>query len=134
MESGNAIVRAVFAELQQVVLNFVINAEQAVTQQPGEEQRQRHPQRLDEVLDVLLGSALGFDDRRVKQDLDRFESFLAEIAPAGIDRIFFTNSGSESVDTALKIALAYQRAIGLERDPAVRRFLQRRAQRLSLDG
>lgn len=35
MESGNAIVRAVFAELQQVVLNFVINAEQAVTQQPG---------------------------------------------------------------------------------------------------
>jgi beta-alanine--pyruvate transaminase len=32
--------------------------------------------------------------------------------PEGLDRIFFTNSGSESVDTALKIALAYQRAIG----------------------
>jgi beta-alanine--pyruvate transaminase len=30
----------------------------------------------------------------------------------GLDRVFFTNSGSESVDTALKIALAYQRAIG----------------------
>ncbi|MEM9963794.1 MAG: aminotransferase class III-fold pyridoxal phosphate-dependent enzyme, partial [Asticcacaulis sp.] len=29
-----------------------------------------------------------------------------------LDRIFFTNSGSESVDTALKIAIAYQRAIG----------------------
>jgi beta-alanine--pyruvate transaminase len=29
-----------------------------------------------------------------------------------LDRIFFTNSGSESVDTALKIALAYQRARG----------------------
>jgi beta-alanine--pyruvate transaminase len=29
-----------------------------------------------------------------------------------MDRIFFTGSGSESVDTALKIALAYQRAIG----------------------
>jgi beta-alanine--pyruvate transaminase len=32
--------------------------------------------------------------------------------PAGLDRIFFTNSGSESVDTALKIALAYHRARG----------------------
>ena len=37
---------------------------------------------------------------------------LAEIAPPGMDRIFFTNSGSESVDTALKIAIAYQRARG----------------------
>jgi beta-alanine--pyruvate transaminase len=41
-----------------------------------------------------------------------FASRLAEIAPAGLDRIFFTGSGSESVDTALKIALAYQRSIG----------------------
>ena len=30
----------------------------------------------------------------------------------GIDHVFFTNSGSESVETALKIALAYQRAKG----------------------
>jgi beta-alanine--pyruvate transaminase len=37
---------------------------------------------------------------------------LAEHTPAGLDRIFFTNSGSESADTALKIALAYQRARG----------------------
>ncbi|HUX73668.1 MAG TPA: aspartate aminotransferase family protein [Steroidobacteraceae bacterium] len=37
---------------------------------------------------------------------------LAAIAPPGLDRIFFTNSGSESVDTALKIAIAYQRARG----------------------
>lgn len=35
---------------------------------------------------------------------------LAGIMPAGLDRIFFTNSGSESVDTALKIALAYHRS------------------------
>ena len=42
----------------------------------------------------------------------RFAERLAEIAPPGLDRIFFTGSGSESVDTALKIALAYQRAIG----------------------
>jgi beta-alanine--pyruvate transaminase len=37
---------------------------------------------------------------------------VAALMPEGIDRIFFTNSGSESVDTALKIALAYQRARG----------------------
>ena len=37
---------------------------------------------------------------------------LAAIAPPGLDRIFFTNSGSESVDTALKIAIAYHRARG----------------------
>ena len=39
-------------------------------------------------------------------------SRIAAIMPEGLDRIFFTNSGSESVDTALKIALAYQRARG----------------------
>ena len=37
---------------------------------------------------------------------------LAEMMPAELDRIFFTNSGSESVDTALKIALAVQREKG----------------------
>ncbi|MEA3122700.1 MAG: beta-alanine--pyruvate transaminase [Paraburkholderia sp.] len=37
---------------------------------------------------------------------------VAEVMPAGLDRIFFTNSGSEAVDTALKIALAYHRARG----------------------
>jgi len=37
---------------------------------------------------------------------------LVEISPPGMDRVFFTNSGSESVDTALKIAIAYHRARG----------------------
>jgi beta-alanine--pyruvate transaminase len=37
---------------------------------------------------------------------------VAELMPSGLDRIFFTNSGSESVDSALKIALAYHRARG----------------------
>jgi beta-alanine--pyruvate transaminase len=37
---------------------------------------------------------------------------VARIMPPGLDRIFFTNSGSESADTALKIALAYHRARG----------------------
>ena len=42
----------------------------------------------------------------------RLAAALAEFAPPGLDRIFFTNSGSESVDTALKMALAYHRARG----------------------
>ena len=42
----------------------------------------------------------------------RLAAALAEVAPPGLDRIFFTNSGSESVDTALKMALAYHRARG----------------------
>jgi len=37
---------------------------------------------------------------------------LVRIAPEGLDHVFFTNSGSESVDTALKIALAFHRAKG----------------------
>ena len=37
---------------------------------------------------------------------------LARMAPGDLDHVFFTNSGSESVDTALKIALAYHRMKG----------------------
>src|SRR5215469_10533293 len=37
---------------------------------------------------------------------------LVKIAPRGLDHVFFTNSGSEAVDTALKIALAFQRQRG----------------------
>ena len=37
---------------------------------------------------------------------------LAAIAPDTLKHVFFTNSGSESVDTALKIALAYHRVRG----------------------
>ena len=37
---------------------------------------------------------------------------VAEMAPAGMNKVFFTNSGSEAADTALKIALAYHRARG----------------------
>jgi beta-alanine--pyruvate transaminase len=41
-----------------------------------------------------------------------FAERLAQVAPQGFTRVFFTNSGSESADTALKIALAYHRARG----------------------
>ena len=39
-------------------------------------------------------------------------SRIAALAPADLDRVFFCNSGSEAVDTALKIALAYHRVRG----------------------
>ena len=54
----------------------------------------------------------------------QLSSRIAELAPGDLDHVFFTNSGSEAADTALKIALAYhnvrghgsrQRLIGRER-------------------
>jgi beta-alanine--pyruvate transaminase len=37
---------------------------------------------------------------------------LVQVTPGDLDHVFFTNSGSESVDTALKIAIAYHRVRG----------------------
>jgi beta-alanine--pyruvate transaminase len=42
----------------------------------------------------------------------RAAAAVAALTPPGLGRVFFTNSGSESADTALKIALAYHRARG----------------------
>src|SRR6267154_264343 len=63
---------------------------------------ERQLMNLDFAPSFQMGHPLAFD----------FAERLAEIAPVGLDRIFFTNSGSESVDTALKIALVYQRVAG----------------------
>lgn len=37
---------------------------------------------------------------------------VSELAPEGLDHVFFCNSGSEAADTALKLALAYHRIAG----------------------
>jgi beta-alanine--pyruvate transaminase len=37
---------------------------------------------------------------------------LTKIAPAGLSKVFYTNSGSEAVETALKMAIAYHRVRG----------------------
>jgi beta-alanine--pyruvate transaminase len=63
---------------------------------------QRQLMTLDYAPPFQMGHPIAFD----------FASRLTRIAPEGLDRVFFTNSGSESVDTALKIALAYHRVRG----------------------
>ncbi|MGZ3378258.1 MAG: aminotransferase class III-fold pyridoxal phosphate-dependent enzyme [Phenylobacterium sp.] len=62
----------------------------------------RQLEAMDYAPSFQMGHPLAFD----------FAAELARIAPAGLDRIFFAGSGSESVDTALKIALAYHKARG----------------------
>jgi len=42
----------------------------------------------------------------------RLAQSIAQLAPADLDHVFFANSGSEAVDSALKIALAYHRVRG----------------------
>lgn len=63
---------------------------------------QRAAAELDYATTFNLGHPLAFE----------FANRLGQVLPNGMDRIFFTNSGSESADTALKIALAYQQARG----------------------
>ncbi|WP_426956999.1 aminotransferase class III-fold pyridoxal phosphate-dependent enzyme [Muricoccus radiodurans] len=58
--------------------------------------------RLDFVSSFSMGHPTAFT----------FASRLVDIAPEGHDRAFFVNSGSEAVDTALKIARAYHAARG----------------------
>jgi beta-alanine--pyruvate transaminase len=66
---------------------------EAIRKQAGE---------LDFASSFALGHPLPF----------RLAERIAAIAPQGMQQVFFTNSGSEAVDTALKIAVAYHRLRG----------------------
>jgi beta-alanine--pyruvate transaminase len=57
---------------------------------------------LDFASSFSLGHPLAF----------RLAERIAALAPAGMGRVFFTSSGSEAVDTALKMAVAYHRLRG----------------------
>ena len=59
-----------------------------------------------EVLDYAMAFQLGHPT------VFELANKLTAIAPEGIDYAFFVNSGSEAVDTALKMALAYHRIRG----------------------
>lgn len=62
----------------------------------------RQMSQLDYAPSFQMGHPISFE----------FATRLANIAPDGFGHVFFTNSGSESVETALKIALAYHQAKG----------------------
>ena len=66
---------------------------EAIRQQAGE---------LDYAPAFQMGHPLAFE----------LANRLLDVAPENMAHVFYTNSGSESVDTALKIALAYHRARG----------------------
>ena len=66
---------------------------EAIRRQAGE---------LDFASSFALGHPLPF----------RLAERIAAIAPRGMQQVFFTNSGSEAVDTAIKIAVAYHRLRG----------------------
>ncbi len=62
----------------------------------------RQVAKLDYAPPFQMGHPLAFE----------FAERLANIAPGSLNHVFFTNSGSESVETALKIALGYHRIKG----------------------
>ncbi len=62
----------------------------------------RQAGKLDFAASFNLGHELPF----------RLAERIAALAPAGMGQVFFTNSGSEAVDTALKMAIAYHRVRG----------------------
>ena len=66
---------------------------EAIRRQAGE---------LDFAASFSLGHPLAF----------RLAERIAALAPRGMGHVFFTNSGSEAIDTALKIALGYHRLRG----------------------
>ena len=76
---------------------------EAIRRQAGE---------LDYASSFSLGHPLPF----------RVAARIAELTPPGLDHVFFTNSGSEAADTALKIAIAYHRLKG---EPSRTRFIGR---------
>jgi beta-alanine--pyruvate transaminase len=72
----------------------------------------RHP-RIVEAVKAQLDRADYFPAFQVANpDTFRLAERIADLAPADLNRVFFTNSGSEAVDTAIKIAIGYHRLRG----------------------
>jgi beta-alanine--pyruvate transaminase len=87
-----------------------------------------HGRKLFDGLSGLWCSPLGHADLAIQKQFETMdycpafqmaseEAFslatrIAKMAPKGLDKVFFTNSGSEAVDTALKIAVGYHCVMG----------------------
>ncbi len=71
-----------------------------------------HPKIVERVQKQVaeMDYAIGF--QMSSPDVFKLARKLCDMAPDGFEHVFFTNSGSESADTALKIALAYHRMTG----------------------
>ncbi|HXE16978.1 MAG TPA: aminotransferase class III-fold pyridoxal phosphate-dependent enzyme, partial [Stellaceae bacterium] len=61
---------------------------------------------------ILRAVSTDSDPELVKKTWSKFAARLTNLLGADFDHVFFTNSGSESVDTALKMAIAYHRVRG----------------------
>ncbi|WP_394890361.1 adenosylmethionine--8-amino-7-oxononanoate transaminase [Mesorhizobium sp. AaZ16] len=79
----------------------------------------RHPKIMDairnatETLDQVIFAGL------THEPAEKLASALVEMAPAGLDWLFYSDSGSTSVEVALKMALGYFRNIGAPRSRIV---------------
>lgn len=69
-----------------------------------------HPKISEAVSDQIRTLDYAISFQATTNKAAELAGHLAEFAPDGFDHVFFTSSGSESADTALKIALAYHRA------------------------
>lgn len=71
-----------------------------------------HPRIVEAVQNRVANFDYGMGFQVSHPDAFELGNRLVNMAPEGFSTAFFTNSGSESADTALKIALAYHRANG----------------------
>ena len=72
----------------------------------------RHPALDEAVRDQLECMAHVMFGGLTHEPAVRLAERLIEIAPEGLERVFFADSGSVSVEVAIKMALQYQRATG----------------------
>ncbi|RWJ60421.1 MAG: adenosylmethionine--8-amino-7-oxononanoate transaminase [Mesorhizobium sp.] len=79
----------------------------------------RHPRVMDairnatETLDQVIFAGL------THEPAEQLASALVDMAPAGLDWVFYSDSGSTSVEVALKMALGFHRNIGAPRSRIV---------------
>ena len=71
-----------------------------------------HPKIVEAVQQQVATLDYGMAFQMGHDTIFQLSEQLTALAPEGINHAFYTNSGSESADTALKIALAYHRAKG----------------------